>query len=235
MKKTDRNLYILYMLFAIALVTANCIGTKVVKLPFNLFGSAVTLTAGALCYPLTFLITDIIGELWDKKKASIAVLGGFICQIVSTLIVIVSRYLPAVDGDVQNAYVVILGQSWVFVIASLSAFLVSQSWDVYVFHKIREAYIKRFHTTRRGKWIWNIVGTVTSQLVDSILYAGIAFGLGFGWLGQPESRIMLINLILAQWLVKIIIALIGCPIFHLCTKGSYKEVEASFQGTEAEN
>ena len=79
MKKNDRNLMLLYMLFGIALVTANCIGGKVFNLGVTFLGAPVTLTVGVLCYPFTFLITDVIGEMWGKKEAGRAVFGGFLC------------------------------------------------------------------------------------------------------------------------------------------------------------
>lgn len=67
MKKTDKNLYILYMVFAVMLVTANCVASKIFTTGINLLGAPVTLTSGALAYPFTFLCTDIIGEIWGKE------------------------------------------------------------------------------------------------------------------------------------------------------------------------
>lgn len=227
MKKTNRNLYILYMVFSMALITANCIASKVFNTGLTLNGAPVVLTVGAICYPLTFLITDIIGEMWGKKEAGIAVLGGFICQVISTIIIVIARILPPNDAATQDAYVTLLGQNYVFVIASLTAYLISQEWDVFVFHKIRSAWIKKHNTTKGGKWIWNNVGTTTSQLIDSIIYASVAFGLGFGWLFDPEMRMALFNMILAQWIVKCVIALIDTPFFYLFTRHSeqYRQME----------
>lgn len=218
MKKTQKNLYLLYMIFGVMLVTANAIAAKVFNTGLSLFGSPITLTVGAICYPFTFLITDIIGEIWGKAEARTAVLGGFICQAISTIFIIAARYLPAVDNTMQNSYVALLGQNWIFVIASLSAFWVSQSWDVYIFHKIRNAYIAKHGSRDGGRWIWNNVGTISSQLIDSVLYAGIAFGLGFGWLFDSAMRPMLGAMIFGQWLIKMIIALLDTPLFYFFTR-----------------
>ena len=220
MKKTDKNLYLLYMILATGLITANCIASKVFIMPFSLFGSAVTLTTGAICYPLTFLITDIIGELWGREKANIAVRWGFVCQLISTLIIIIARYLPATDAVMQDSYVTLLGQNWVFVLASLTAYTVSQHWDVWVFHNIRDSYIKKHGSTKGGKWIWNNASTCTSQMLDSIIYVVIAFGFGFGWLFDSSMHSVMINMIIGQILVKVVIALLDTPIFYLCTRGS---------------
>lgn len=220
MKKTNRNLHILYMIFCMALITANCIASKVFNTGLTLNGSPVVLTVGAICYPITFLITDVIGEMWGKKAANTAVLGGFICQVISTAIIIIARFLPANDAATQDAYVTLLGQNWIFVVASLTAYTASQKWDVFVFHKIRDAWIKKHGTTKGGKWIWNNGSTITSQLIDSIIYAGIAFGLGFGWLKDSTMHAALFNMILAQWIIKLILALLDTPFFYLLTKHS---------------
>lgn len=220
MKKTDKNLYILYMVFAVMLVTANCVAGKIFTTGINLFGAPVTLTSGALAYPFTFLCTDIIGEIWGKEKANIAVKGGFICQLFSTALIILVRYFPATDAVMQGSYVTLLGQNWVFVVASLVAYVCSQTIDVKLFHAIRGKYIKKHGSTKGGKWIWNNGSTMTSQLVDSIVYVFIAFGFGFGWLFQDGMRIVLFNMILGQWLFKIALAALDTPLFYLFTRHS---------------
>lgn len=220
MKKTDKNLYILYMVFAVMLVTANCVASKIFTTGINLFGAPVTLTSGALAYPFTFLCTDIIGEIWGKEKANIAVKGGFICQLFSTALIILVRYFPTTDAVVQESYVTLLGQNWVFVVASLVAYVCSQTIDVKLFHTIRDKYIKKHGSTKGGKWIWNNGSTMTSQLVDSVVYVLIAFGFGFGWLFQDGMRLVLFNMILGQWLFKVALAALDTPLFYLFTRRS---------------
>ena len=218
MKKTEKNLYLLYMLFGVALITANCIASKLMILPFQMFGSAVTITCGVIVYPITFLVTDILGEIWGKKEAGLAVKFGFICQIIATAIIVIARYIPAADANMQEAYVNLLGQNTMFVISSLSAYLCSQKWDVFIFHKIRDAYIKKHGSTKGGKWIWNNVGTMTSQLLDSSIYVLVAFGLGFKWLWTPGMATMMLNMIIAQWLFKVAIAALDTPFFYWFTR-----------------
>ena len=220
MKKTHNNLLLLYMVFAIGLITANAIGAKIFTTGLYLFGTPITLTCGAIAYPITFLCTDIIGEIWGKKEATQAVKYGIVCQIFATLIIVIARYLPATDAAQQEAYVVLLGQNYMFVFASLVSYVCSQTCDVYIFHGIRDAYIRKHGSVKGGKWIWNNVGTMTSQLVDSILYAGIAFGVGFGWLFDQSMHIMLFNMILGQWLIKVILAAIDTPFFYFFTRRS---------------
>lgn len=217
MKKTKENLYLLYMMFGVALVTANAIATKVFDMGFTVFGNEVTLTVGVICYPVTFLVTDIIGELWGKAESKVAVKFGFICQLVSTAFIIIARYLPAVDPDMQNHYVSLLGQNWIFVVASMTAFVCSQSWDVFVFHKLRDNYVKKHGSRKGGRWIWNNGSTIGSQLIDSVIYVIVAFGFGFGWLFDGSMRGMLLSMIVGQFLCKAVLALLDTPIFYLLT------------------
>lgn len=223
MKKTDKNLYFLYMLFGVALVTANCIASKIFTTGIELFGAPITLTTGALCYPITFLVTDIIGEIWGRKKAAIAVKYGFVCQLASTAIIIIARYMPAVDSTMQSSYVTLLGQNWVFVTASLSAYWCSQSWDVFMFHKLRNWYVNKHGSTKGGKWIWNNGSTMTSQFIDSTIYVLVAFGFGFGWLFDNTMHMTMINMILGQYLFKVVLAALDTPFFYYFTRESARE------------
>ena len=220
MKKTATNLNLVYMIFAVSLVTANCIASKMFNTGITLFGAPVTLTTGALCYPITFLCTDIIGEIWGRSEANRAVRFGFVVQLFSTLIVIIARYMPAVDPIMQEAYVALLGQNWVFVLASLTAYGCSQSWDVFIFHTIRSRYVKCYGSTKGGKWIWNNVSTMSSQLIDSIIYVAVAFGFGFGWFFDTTMHQMLLNMILGQWLFKVLLAALDTPVFYFLTRNA---------------
>ena len=94
-----------------------------------------------------------------------------------------------------------------------------------MFHKIRNAYVKKNGTIKGGKWLWNNGSTITSQLLDSIIYAGIAFGLGFGWLFDPTMRPALFGMILGQWLFKVVVALCDTPFFYFLTRRSTTVIE----------
>lgn len=222
MKKTTKNLNLLYMIFTVGLITANCIASKTFNLGITLFGAPVTITAGAICYPITFLVTDVIGELWGKEEANTAVRFGFLCQLLATAIIIVGQWLSPSSAEVQQAYVTLLGQNWVFVIASLTAYLCSQSWDVFIFHRIRERYVKTHGSVKGGKWIWNNASTMSSQLLDTIIHVSIAFGLGFGWFFKPEMHTMLLNMMVGQYLLKVTLAALDTPFFYLLTTESNK-------------
>lgn len=220
MKKNSKNLSILYMIFAALLVCSNLMATKQISVG-TWFGVEIAITAGIICYPFTFLITDIIGEMYGKEQAQRAVIGGFIGQIIAIIMITIANVLPGNDPEVSRMFSSILGSNWILTIGSLIACYVSQMWDVYVFHKIRDLYIEKHGSTKGGKWIWNNVSTITSQLIDSIIfYIGLLIMLKTQGVVLPFNVIVVT--IFVYWAIKIIIALLDTPFFYLFTRKSGK-------------
>jgi uncharacterized integral membrane protein (TIGR00697 family) len=218
MKKTNSNLIGINMVFVVALVISNVVTAKLFATGINLFGSPLTLPGAALCYAITFLATDVIGEIWGKKEANRTVRWGFVGQVVATLLIVMTQYLPAADPEAQAAYERLLGQNWIFVIGSMVAYFASQSWDVFFFHKIRDKFIAKHGSTEGGRWIWNNASTMTSQIIDTVLFIGIAFGLGFGWLFDKAMWPSLAGMMIGQYILKFILAALDTPFFYLLTR-----------------
>lgn len=214
MKKNEQNLIWLNLFFCISIVIANVVGCKVVDFGFSIFGARVVASGGALTYAITFLCTDIIGEIWGKAEAKKAVWRGMCIQIFAQALIIATMFLRAVDADMQSAYVTLLGQSWYFVIGSLTAYICSQTWDVFVFHKLRN----KFNAKPALRWIWNNTSTMTSQIIDTAVYALVSFGIGMGWLWSQGGVVDLIGLFLGQYGLKFLLAAIDTPFFYLFTK-----------------
>lgn len=189
MKKTNENLVILITLFAISIVIANVTGARTITTGLHIGPIELALSGGAITYAVTFLCTDIIGEIWGKATAQRVVKYGFIGQIFATACIMITGVFPATDAVMDNAYQTLLGQNWIFVIGSLSAYLVSQSWDVAVFHAIRDRYIAKHGSTKGGRWLWNNGSTITSQIWDTVIYAVISFGFGLGWVHLSECQV----------------------------------------------
>ena len=218
MKKNDKNLHILYMIFAALLVCSNCIAAKQVPVG-TWFGLDIAITAGIICYPFTFLITDIIGEIWGKKEAQRAVVGGFIGQIIAIVLIIIANLLPGNDPTMKTMFSSVLGSNWILTLGSLTACLLSQTWDVQVFHKMRDAYILKHGSTKGGKWIWNNASTITSQLIDSVVfYIGLIIMLRTQGIVLPLN--VIITTVFVYWLIKIAIALLDTPFFYFFTRKS---------------
>ncbi|MBQ1778719.1 MAG: queuosine precursor transporter [Acidaminococcaceae bacterium] len=218
MKKTNSNLIGINMVFVVALVISNVVTAKLFATGINLFGTALTLPGAALCYAITFLATDVIGEIWGKKEANRTVRWGFVGQVIATLLIILTQYLPAADPEAQTAYERLLGQNWIFVIGSMVAYFASQSWDVFFFHKIRDKFIAKHGSTDGGRWIWNNASTMTSQIIDTVLFIGISFGIGFGWFFDRAMWPSLFAMMLGQYALKFILAALDTPFFYLLTR-----------------
>jgi uncharacterized integral membrane protein (TIGR00697 family) len=208
MKKTETNLTILNCLFITSLLVANVVASKVV----TFWGLVVP--AAIVAYPLTFLMTDVIGEIWGKEEANKTVKIGIVCQLASLLMIGIAILLPVAPfADNQAEFKSILGSSFRVVFASLIGYICSQSWDVWIFHKIRDAYIKKHGSTKGGRWIWNNASTMTSQIIDTAIFITIAF------VGTVPN---IFTMIASQYFIKLIYAALDTPFFYLLTNKKAK-------------
>lgn len=214
MKKNNNNLILLNFIFIVCLVMANVVTAKVIDTGFSIGDTPILIPGAAVTYAVTFLCTDIIGEIWGKQEANKAVWRGFTAQLIALVIILLTELLPAHNPDVQEAYKTLLGQTPIFAFGSLAAYLTSQTWDVWIFHRVRAAFLGS-HNLR---WIWNNVSTMTSQIIDTAIYITIAFGLGMGWLFQEGGVMLTLAMILGQYLLKLGLALLDTPFFYLFTR-----------------
>ena len=211
------------MVFAVALVIANVVTAKTVQTGIPLFGTTILVPSAVICYCITFLMTDVINEIWGPKEARTVVFGGFGCQILACCLILIAQALPAADPAMQASFDMLLGQNAVFVVASMTAYLMSQTWDVFVFHRIRMHFVGNDDGGMPSpmRWVWNNASTMTSQIIDTVVFIGIAFGLGFGWLFDAAMQPTLVTMMVGQYLCKFALAALDTPVFYLLTrKGS---------------
>ena len=230
MKRNERNLMLCGMVFVAALVTSNVIAAKTIQTGVPLFGTTIVVPAAVLCYCLTFLMTDVVGEVWGRAEAQRVVWAGFLCQLLSTALVAVGQALPAADAETGAAYDALLGQNAVFVAASLAAYALSQSWDVFVFHKIRDRFLARGEAAVSKRWIWNNASTMTSQAIDTVVYISVAFGLGAGLAFSGEGRAALLAMMVGQYLCKFALAVADTPFFYLLTRKEHAARQGKGEG-----
>lgn len=197
MKKTTNNLMILNGLFVTSLIIANIVSAKVV-----MFGSFVV-PAAIVAYPLTFLMTDVIGEIWGKKQANTTVRIGLICQLSSLVLIGAAILLPVAPfANNQAEFSSILMSTFRVVLASMVAYVCSQTWDVFIFHRIKDK-------SSNNKWIRNNVSTMCSQIIDTAIFITIAF-----WGTVPS----IIAMILSQYFIKVCYAVLDTPFFYILTR-----------------
>jgi len=154
-------------LFVTALVTAQVTAAKVVAvgLPFSLplTGDLITVPAAVFAYAITFFASDCYTELYGKRQAQALVNIAFLMNVVLLVLVWLAIWAPIAEvSDVgQSAFAETLGASTGVVAGSLLAYLVSQNWDVIVFHRLKG------YTDGNYLWFRNILSTATSQLIDT--------------------------------------------------------------------
>ena len=175
-------------------------------------GSNYTMSvpAGVVAYPFTFLATDLISELFGRKRAQMLVWVGFGMNVFMLLLMSINHWLPnssGVSGGLdlfEGVYQFMVGNT----IASMIAYLIAQSVDVRLYH-----FWKRL-TKGKHLWLRNNASTTVSQLVDStaiitILY--LAGNLG----GAIDNVGAVIILILNSYLFKFFFALFDTPLMYL--------------------
>jgi len=190
-------LVVLATLFATCLLVANIIAVKLVSI------GAWVVPAGVIAYPLTFLFTDVITELYSRKIASRVIWLGFGVSILMALLVYFGGLLPpAPIWEGQPAYESILGMVPRITLASLIAYLVSQHHDVFAFHFWRQK------TKGRFLWLRNNASTMISQALDTGIFITIAF-----WGTVPVG--VLTNMLLSQYVIKLVIAACDTPFCYL--------------------
>jgi queuosine precursor transporter len=181
-------------IFSGSLVIAAVLASKIIAVgPF-------LVPAGVLAYSITFLCTDMVGEVYGKQTAQRVVISGFVTLLLVMGLIQLAIVWPSAPWWKRGeAFDGVLGQSFRIILASIIAYLVSQFFDIWIFSKIKDA------TQGRFLWIRNNSSTILSQLIDSILFVSIAF-----WGKLPIQEI-----IIGQWIVKIGIALLDTPFVYI--------------------
>lgn len=185
--------------YPIALVSALVVMANIFANKIVAFGS-FSVPAGVIVFSMTFFITDLISEKWDMKQARKAVWAGFFSNLVLIVSVfIVTNWQPAIfNVEFSEMFSKVLSLTPRIIIANFIAYLISQHHDIWAFHFLREK------TEGRHLWLRNNASTIVSQFIDSIIFITIAF----------YGILPIWPLILGQWVVKIIIAVIDTPFMY---------------------
>lgn len=204
LKRAYQIYFILGALFVCALVVSNLIFQKFFSWDF--FGLyTFEISVGILPYPVTFLITDIVSEVYGKKKANQMVTAGIFASLFSLLIVYVSQEVPATSWSPINDQIFskVFGATALAVFASMMAYLLAQYVDIQVFH-----FWKRV-TKGKHLWLRNNFSTFFSQFIDtfSVLFLLCSFGL-IEW-------DLFGGLLLGGFLFKVIVAAVDTPFLYI--------------------
>ena len=191
----------LYLWIPIYVIVANLQVSKTI----NLFGMEATL--GNIVYATGFLATDILSECYGRKASQKAIPIGFFALIVMTIFMQVAlMFIPSSSDFIQESLQNVFGLMPRIALASLIAYLCSNTHDVWAF----EFWKKRFPSTRY-LWLRNNASTFVSQLIDSVLFAFIAFYGVFSWH-------TLMQIVISTYVIKWVVAVCDTPFIYLARK-----------------
>lgn len=200
-KFKEQFFLVLAGIFIASLVTCNLIANKFVTVDFGF--KVFIVSAGILPYPLTFLVTDLISELYGQKKANLVVFSGFVASLFVLLFLWIGGQFNSIPSSIVDdvTYNSVFRNAWRLIAASMVAYLFAQIIDVRIFH-----FWKRL-TNGKHLWIRNNGSTIVSQLVDTILVICILF------FGVWESD-QILSAIIDGWLFKMLMAFLDTPIIY---------------------
>ncbi len=203
-ESAERLYLILGGLFITSLVTSNLIFQKFFTwTPFGLYN--FELSVGIIAYPVTFLVTDVISEVYGRKRANRVVVAGVFASAFALGIVLLASsaeatsWSPLSNQEFNKAF----SYTFIAVGASLAAYLIAQFLDVQVFH-----FWKRV-TNGKHLWLRNNLSTFSSQLVDTLVI--ISLLCSFGVIPWEYFTALVIN----GFLFKVMFALFDTPVAYL--------------------
>lgn len=212
--KDQKLAYRIYLylgaLFITSLVVSNLIFQKFFYWnpfgKFEIFGASLfEVSVGILPYPITFLITDLISEIYGSKKANQIVTAGIFASIFSMGIILVAEIAPAMSSSpIDDAtFTKVFALSPVAVLASMIAYLIAQYIDIGIYH-----FWKR---VTKGKYLWlrNNFSTFFSQFIDTFTVVGLLCIFEI----LPWS--MFFGLVISGFFFKIFIAVFDTPFLYL--------------------
>lgn len=188
---------IIVAIFITCLITANITAVKLI----DLFG--FVLPAAILIFPLSYIVGDVITEVYGYRQARRVIWLGFLCNLIAVLAIWIGQVLPPVSfWDGQGAYERILGYAPRLLFASFLAYLLGEFANSFVLAKMKIA--------TEGRWLWmrTIGSTLVGQGLDSMVFISLAF-----WGAMPSKT--LVTAIVTQWLAKSIYEAIVTPLTYV--------------------
>ena len=209
-RELAKNIYLLLAgLFITSLVVSNLIFQKFFywyPLDIKVLGNSLfELSVGILPYPITFLITDLISEIYGKKRANQVVITGIFASFFSMGILLIANEVPAIENSPidDETFNQVFALSPIAALASMIAYLLAQFVDIRIYHF--------WKNLTQGKMLWlrNNFSTFSSQLIDTVLVVGL-----LSIFGVLEWKLFW-GLVISGFLFKIIVAALDTPLLYL--------------------
>lgn len=192
--------------YGIILLLSNLCAIKLFQLPF----SNLIIPVGLLSYPITFVLGDLVTELFGKKKAHFMIGLGFFLMVISTLLIRLSIWLPSFSEENQKIFEQAFGLTLTATVSSLTAFLVGQLVDIHLYQWIRKQ-------KNSPLWMRSLGSTLPSQLIDSTI---VCMGLYF--FGMGFSLPLVLQIITFEFGYKLLVCVANVPLFSIAVKSARK-------------
>ena len=195
----SKKILICLSLYITSLVAANTLGIKL--MPF-LFGT--NMSVAIFSFPVVFMMTDVIGEVYGKKMAKFFVLAGFVSTVLFALYILLSQVMPWSANAlwVKDGFNQVFSLSFRFSIASVLAFVIAEYQDVFAFFFFKK------NVGSKHFWIRSNLSNVWSQFLDSAIFSFVAF---IGVYSVP----VIFSIIIPLWLYKVVMGFFYTPLSYL--------------------
>ncbi len=182
-------------LFVMALVLSNVLAVKLVEINGRVFDAAT------LLFPLTYLIGDVLTEVYGYRQARLVIWVGFASSLVAIVAIQIAILLPPAGfwEENQGAYESVLDTTWRIFLGSLAAYLVGEFTNSIILAKLK--------VLTEGRWLWlrTISSTIVGQGLDSVVFSAIAFG---------GTGVPLANQIVTIWVIKVVWEILATPLTY---------------------
>ena len=190
-EKVSVPFMLLGILFNVCLIAANLLETKVIQI------GSLTVTAGLLVFPISYIINDCIAEVWGFKKARLIIWSGFAMNFFVVALGLIAVAIPAAPfWEGEEHFDFVFGMAPRIVAARLMAFFVGSFLNAYVMSKMKVASRGRHFSARA------ILSTLAGETADSLIFFPVAFG---GIIAWRELLIMMCIQIILKSMYEVII------------------------------
>jgi len=213
MKEKKKEVYSKYFIIISCISVATLLISNILSVKLFSIGKLI-LPSSAILFPITYIIGDVIAEIYGYKKSRFVIILGFICNALMVILFTMAIALPSAETwTAQEAFKTILGTTPRVFVASLSAFLVGSLSNARTMNFIKKK--------TNGRWLWmrTIGSTIVGELLDTLIFVLIAFT------GTASTEV-LITMIISQFTWKVAYEILSTPLTYLVIN-KYKKLECT--------
>ncbi len=207
----DKENYSKHFLIILAIAITTLLVSNITSIKIISIGKII-LPSSALLFPITYILGDVIAEVYGFKKARLVIILGFLCNAFMVIYFQIAIQLPSSETwNLQECFKSILATTPRMFVASLSAYLVGSLSNAYVMQMIKKI------TGEKKLWMRTIGSTIVGEFLDTLFFATIAF---IGILSLNE----LATMIICQFVWKVSYEIISTPVTYYVIK-KFKRIE----------